>query len=101
MNRKNIELNTDIIYDINDLIKQILYHGSIIKTNIHEINHEFYNILFLLSKGFYPIETPRKKKLAERESGKNLEMLLFNRRVTKMTIQESMYILNEKNYEKI
>ena len=41
-----------------------------------------------------------KKKIDERESGKNLEMLLFNRRVKRITLEESMYILNERNYNK-
>jgi hypothetical protein len=57
-------------------------------------------MLFLHSNGYYPVETPRKIRIDERESGKNLEMLLFNRRVSRITLEESMYILNEKNYEK-
>ena len=57
-------------------------------------------MLFLHSNGYYPVETPRKKKIDERESGKYLEMLLFNRRVRRITLAESMYILNERNYAK-
>jgi len=57
-------------------------------------------MLFFHSNGYYPFETPRKKRIDERESGKNLEMLLFNRRIRKITLEESIYILNEKNYDK-
>ena len=61
---KNIFLDGQAInnYRLADFVKIILYHSSIIKTNTHEINHEFYNMLFLHSNGYYPVETPRKKK---------------------------------------
>ena len=99
---KNIYLNEEVTnnFVLIELVKKILYHSSIIKTNTHEINHEFYNMLFLHSNGYYPVETPRKKRIDERESGKNLEMLLFNRRLRKITLEESMYLLNERNYDK-
>ena len=99
---KNIFLNVKVENNdkLANFVKTILYHSSIIKTNTHEINHEFYNMLFLHSNGYYPVETPRKIRIDERESGKNLEMLLFNRKERRITLEESMYILNEKNYEK-
>ena len=98
---KKIFVNqNNISSELKKFIEKILYHGSVIKTNTHEINHQFYNILFLHSNGYFPVETPRKKKIDERESGKNLEILLFNRRVRRITLEESLYILNEKNYEK-
>ena len=82
------------------LCKKILYRGSIVKTSCHEINHEFYNILFMHTNGKIPLETPRKKNIAEREGGRNMEKILFNRKIYKLSLIECLYLLNEKNYEK-
>ena len=49
-------------FSLIELVKKILYHSSIIKTNTHEINHEFFNFFFLHSKGYFPAETQRKKR---------------------------------------
>ena len=52
------------------------------------------------NNGLIPIETPRKNNVNEREGGKNIERLIFNRIVKKLTLLECLYLLNEKNYEK-
>ena len=82
------------------LIKKIFYNSSAVKTNSHEINHNFYNLLFLHSNGLNTLKTPRKKDIEMSESGKNLERLLFNRCLYRMTLAECIYLLNEKNYSK-
>ena len=82
------------------LIKKIFYNSSVVKTNSHEINHNFYNLLFLHSNGLNTLKTPRKKDIEISESGKNLERLLFNRCLYRMTLAECIYLLNEKNYSK-
>ena len=89
-------------YDENDiqLIETVFYNGNVIKTNCHEMNHIFYDLLFLHSNGINDVETPRKNNIEISESGKNLERLLFKRVLYRMTLPECMYILNEKNYNK-
>lgn len=93
-------INKVINEDEKDLIKNIFYKSSVIKSSTHEINHEFYNILFMHSNGLIPLETPRKKFMDERESGKNFEILLFDRKVYNLNLLECMFILNENNYNK-
>lgn len=82
-----------------ELFKKILYRGSVVKTSCHEINHDFYNIFLKKSNGMIPIETPRKKFINEREGGKNMERILFNQTIRKLSLVESLFLLNEKNYE--
>ena len=86
--------------EINILVKKIYYRGLCVKSSCHEINHEFYNLLLMHSNGQIPVETPRKKYIEEREGGKNMERLLFDKPVGKLSLKECLYLLNEKNYEK-
>lgn len=83
-----------------NLINKIFYNSNAIKTNTHEMNHNFHNLLFMQSNGINTIETPRKNNVDISESGKNLERLLFKRCLYRMTLSECIYILNEKNYDK-
>ena len=83
-----------------NLINRIFYNSNAVKTNSHEMNHNFYNILFLHSNGLNTVRTPRKNNIEQSESGKNLERLLFNRCLYRMNLAECLYILNEKNYSK-
>ena len=64
------------------------------------MNHDFYNIFLMHSNGKIPLETPRKKFIEEREGGKNMERLLFNQPIRKLTLKQCMYLLNLKNYGK-
>lgn len=101
MKDKKITLHNNFqIGNLYDLVYKTFYISGVIKTNSHELNHEFYNIIFLHSNGDLPLETPRKKKISQRESGRNLEMILFGREIKKINLSEALYILNEKNYEK-
>ena len=84
----------------NQLINKILYKGSVVKTSCHEINHNFYNIFLMHSNGMIPLKTPRKQHIKEREGGRNMEILLFNQKIYKLSIKECLYLLNEKNYQK-
>ena len=83
-----------------ELIKSSLYISALIKTNIQETNHNFYNYFYYSSNGTIPFKTPRKKELNIRESGRHIELLLFNRIVNQINLGEAMYILNENNYNK-
>ena len=86
--------------EINILVTKIFYRGLCVKSSCHEINHEFYNLLLMHSNGQIPVETPRKQYIEEREGGKNMERLLFDHPMKKLSFKECLYLLNEKNYEK-
>jgi hypothetical protein len=83
-----------------ELIKSALYISALIKTNIHETNHNFYNYFYYSSNGIIPFKIPRKKELNIRESKLHIELLLFNRIIHRINVAEAMYILNENNYNK-
>ena len=100
LGEKNVIISGNHSDEIKKLINQVLYRGACTKTSCHEINHEFYNLFFMHNNGLIPIETPRKNNVNEREGGKNIERLIFNRIVKKLTLLECLYLLNEKNYEK-
>ena len=97
---KTINIATSLNNQNKILAKKILYRGSVVVNCSHEINHEFYNIFLMHSNGKIPINTPRKKFIDESEGGNNMEKLLFNQKIYRMSIKQCMYILNEKNYEK-
>ena len=98
--RKTIFDKRDLTQEEIDLIEKTYYNSNGVKTNIHEMNHNFHNLLFLQSNGFHSVTTPRKKNLDISESGKNLERLLFKRILYRMSLSECIYLLNEKNYDK-
>ena len=100
LKKRNITNSKTLANKINNLIIKILYRGSVVKTSCHEINHEFYNILFMHTNGKIPLQTPRKQYISEREGGRNMEVLLFNRKLYKLTLLECLYLLNERNYDK-
>lgn len=93
---KNNMVNSEEI----NLIEKIFYNSNAVKANIHEMNHNFFNLLFMQSNGINDVETPRKNNIGISESEKNLESLLFKRCLYRMTLSECIYILNEKNYYK-
>ena len=100
LKKRRNTITSSVSNEICQLIKKILYRGAAVKTSCHEINHEFYNILLMNTNGKVPIETPRKKYFHEKESGKNMEMILFNCRINKLSLKQCLYLLNLKNYEK-
>ena len=79
-----------------------LMTGELIKTGIHEINHDMYNIYYYHSNGTISLKTPRKiingKDL--RESGREIEILLFGDKLYSINIKQVLYLVNEKNYDK-
>ena len=83
-----------------ELIKDLLYTAALVKTNFHETNHNYYNNYYFISNCTIPLKTPRRENVNIRESGRHLELLLFNRIMHRINISEALYILNEKNYEK-
>ena len=89
-----------VLLEDEKLIHKALINGSIVAINDHEINHNFHNYCYCSKNGNEPIKTPRKKDMDEREGGNNMERVLFGRVLNDLTLRQSLYILNEKNYEK-
>jgi hypothetical protein len=83
-----------------ELLEKILYTSGIIKTNFHELNHNFYNMFYHQENGNIPLKTPRKKNLLIREGGRIMEILLFGKIIENINIIEALYILDENNYNK-
>ena len=88
--------------DENKLFLSGFMTGEIIKSGIHEINHDMYNIYFYHSNGIISLKTPSKmiKNKELRESGREIETLMFGSEVGSINIRQAIYILNEKNYDK-
>ena len=52
------------------------------------------------SNGLIPLKIPRKKNIDIRESGREIEMLLFGEIVKSLSINQIRYLLNENNFLK-
>ena len=91
----------DSIYE-NKLFLSGFMTGEIIKSGIHEINHDMYNIYYYHSNGIISLKKPRKmiNNNELRESGREIEILMFGSQLTSINIKQALYILNEKNYDK-
>ena len=83
-----------------ELLEKILYTSGIIKTNYHELNHNFYNMFYYQENGNIPLKTPRNKNFPMREGGRIMEKLLFGKIIENINIIEALYILDENNYNK-
>ena len=46
------------------------------------------------------MKAPRKKDISLRESGRFIELLMFNQVLHRINISQALYILNENNYNK-
>ena len=97
-----------------EVIEEILYTSGYILTEEHEIFHLLDCIPYYENNCSLSINTPRKKnfKVEEERKGKSineekeaegglyLEFLLFGKELKTITLEEALFILNEKNYEK-
>ena len=100
LKKRKISISQNLSNEMKKILVKILYRGSLVKTSCHEMNHDFYNMLVMHSNGKIPLETPRKKYIIEREGGRNMELILFNRKIYKLSLRECLYLLNIKNYDK-
>ena len=83
-----------------DKEKMILQYGSLIGTGNHEIGNNLVNIQFFMENCKIPLETSRKKSFGLSEGGNYVELALLGKLLKEINLEESLYILNEKNYEK-
>ena len=96
----NLNDSEKILTDDEILIHKALINGAIVAINDHEINHNFHNYFYCSKNGNEVLKTPRKIEMDERKGGNNMERILFGRILNDLTLKQSLYILNEKNYEK-
>ena len=78
----------------------IIRNGVFISTGNHEIGHNFTNFRFYMENCQISIETPRKKNLEQAEGGNYVDLALFGKVLKKVNLEQALYLLNEKNYEK-
>ena len=72
--------------------------GLTIPNCLHEINHTNQILIFFKGSDKNLINTPERQGF-EIEEGENLEILLFGEIMQDIDLFQSLYILNEKNYE--
>ena len=80
--------------------KNIIANASFIRTGNHGIGHNFTNFNFYMENCNISIETPRKKSLEFCEGGYYIDLALFGKILHEINLEQSLYILNEKNYQK-
>ena len=78
----------------------IMQNGFFVRVGNHEIGHNFTNINFYMKNCLIPITTPRKKRFDIIEGGYYIDYALFGQLLNEINLEQVLYILNEKNYEK-
>ena len=78
----------------------ILKNASFIRTGNHEIGHNFTNFQFYIENCKISIENPRKKTLNFVNEGDYIDLALYGQILDKINLEQALYIINEKNYEK-
>ena len=97
--------DSDISYitkvNIDDKVKYALKTSRFIAVTLHEFNHYIYSYLLHLNNYIeLSFDSPRKKELIINEGGLIMELILFGEEITKINLEQSIFILDEKNYEK-
>ena len=82
------------------LISKALINGAMVEIHFHELNNNFHNYYYFLRNGTETLKTSRKIELDERESGNDMERILFGGIINELTLRQTLYILNENNYNK-
>ena len=82
--------------------QKLLREGLIVGITNHEIGHIFVLVNFFMENARISIETPRKKSLEDDDSegGYYIEYALYGRLLETINIEQALYLLNEKNYDK-
>ena len=82
--------------------QNLLREGLIIGVTNHEIGHCFVLINFYMENARISIDTPRKKLIDDNdaEGGNYIEYALYGRTLETINIEQALYLLNKKNYDK-
>ena len=70
--------------------------GSLLKAMNHEIGYNFININFFMRN----CQISRKKYFEFEEGGSFIELALYGTDLEEITLEQALFILNEKNYKK-
>ena len=82
--------------------KEAYIVGLTIVNSIHEVNHANQIIIFFKGNDKNLIDSPEriiKENFSISEGGISLEYLLFGKMVERLSLFESLYIINENNYD--
>ena len=66
-----------------------------------EGGHFIYSYFTIISNNYYPLNSPNiniNHKLIQKESGEQVELLLFNRVINNLKLKEALFLLNTKNH---
>jgi len=86
--------------DLEDKISFALKISATVDNSIHEMNHINQDILYFKENNISMLHTPKREGFKTgKEGGNNLEEILFGRKIVRIGFLESLYILNEKNFE--
>ena len=80
--------------------EEILKNGLLIRAGNHEIGHNFTNFQFYMENCKISIQTPRKKIFDITDEGYYIDLALYGRVIEKINLEQALYIINEKNYDK-
>lgn len=84
-----------------DHLSDILYTANYVVVEEHEIFHILDCIPYYENNCSISINTPRKEQYKGKSEGGNyLELLLFNKLFSSITLGEALFLLNENNYDK-
>lgn len=81
-------------------LTEILNTANYVVNDEHEVFHLLDCLPYYENNCSISIETPRKIDYKEKEGGFYLELLLFDKKIHKITLDEALFILNEENYKK-
>ena len=73
--------------------------SAIIENTIHEINHANQNIIYFKGNDKDLFISPKREKYKGKDGVEHLEEILFGKKIERLRILESLYILNEDNYK--
>ena len=87
--------------NVNDKVSYALKTSRFIIITLHEFNHYIYSyILHLNNYISLSFDSPRNKELIINEGGILLELMLFGEVINKISLEQTIYLLDEKNYDK-
>ena len=86
---------------IDNIVSYALKTSRFIIITFHEFNHYVYSNI-LRSNNYINLlfDSPRKKELIINEGGLLMELILFGDEICDINLEQTIYILDEKNYDK-
>ena len=86
---------------VDNIVTYALKTSRFIIITLHEFNHYIYSYI-LHSNNYINLlfDSPRKKELIINEGGLLMELFLFGDEISDINLEQTIYILDEKNYDK-